>query len=83
MVEWTTSGINIEGDQRHAEIIVKQPGLEGASTLSHPGDRIDPKDLTDDEVRELKPEEATLYRAIVAPASYSSSDRADIGFAVK
>ena len=83
VVEWTLNGINIEGDQRHAEIIVKQLRLEGNTSLSHPGDRTNPKDLTDDDVRELKPEGATLYRAIVARGNYLSIDRTDIRFAVK
>ena len=42
VVEWTPEGVNIEGDQRNAEIIVNQLGLQGAKPLSSPGERLKP-----------------------------------------
>ena len=46
VVEWTSSGISYEADQRHAEIIVKQLGLEKESrSLSTPGRRVRQKDV--------------------------------------
>ena len=53
VVEWNSDGINIEGDQRHAEIIIQQLKLEEVKSLSSPGERINPKDLTDYDVLEL------------------------------
>ena len=83
IVEWTPEGINIEADQRHAEIIISQLGLEDAKPLSDPGDRIDPKKLTCEDKKELDPKDASQYRAIVARGNYLSIDRTDIRFAIK
>jgi len=83
IVEWTTEGINIEGDQRHAEIIIQQLKLEGVRPLTSPGDRLNPKDFTDYDVLELGPTDATLFRAVVARGNYLSIDRSDIRFAIK
>ena len=83
VIEWTAEGINIEGDQRHAEIIIKQLGLEEARSLSSPGERIKPQDLTEDDIKELSPTDATIFRAVVARGNYLSIDRSDTRFAIK
>ena len=83
VIEWTAEGINIEGDQRHAEIIIKQLGLEEARPLSTPGERIKPQELTEDDIKELSPQDATIFRAVVARGNYLSIDRSDTRFAIK
>jgi hypothetical protein len=83
VVEWTPDGINIEGDQRHAEIIIKQLGLEDARPLSSPGERIKPKELTEEDIEELSPQDATIFRGVVARGNYMSIDRSDTRFAIK
>ena len=83
VVEWTPEGVNIEGDQRHAEIIVNQLGLQGAKPLSSPGERLKPQELSEEDIEELKPADATVFRAIVARGNYMSIDRSDVRFAVK
>lgn len=84
IVEWTHEGINIEADQRHAEIIVRELGLENAVPLSSPPvDKINPKNLSDDDLAELVGKDATSFRAMVARANYLSIDRSDIRFTVK
>ena len=37
IVTWAREGIEMEADQRHAELIIKTLGVEGAKTLSTPG----------------------------------------------
>ena len=36
-IRWTLAGIEYEPDQRHAEIIIKEMGVEGAKPLANPG----------------------------------------------
>ena len=85
VVEWTNSGISYEADQRHAEIIVRQLGLEKESrSLSTPGVKLEEKQEEHDAWdKEVTGSQATLYRALVARGIYLSQDRSDIGYAVK
>ncbi len=46
-------------------------------------ERIKLKDLNEQDVEELTPQDATIFRAIVARGNYMSIDRSDIRFAVK
>ncbi len=41
VISWGPDGISYEADQRHAEIIISELGLEGAKPLSTPGSRED------------------------------------------
>ena len=79
IVTWDDQGIMYEGDQRHAEIIVKQLGLEGANSNGTTGGKTS-KCL---KIKNLCSKDATMYRALTARASYLSQDRSDIKFAVK
>ena len=72
--------ITYEADQRHAEIIVNQLGLENSvKTLTTPGRR----EGTEGDEMELTGEEVTKYRAMTARANYLAQDRSDIQFSVK
>ena len=77
---YTKSGIEMEADLRHAEIIVQQLGLENAKALSVPS--ADEVKRPDDETK-LNPEYTTQYKSIVARANYLAADRPDIQVAVK
>jgi len=80
IVEWTPQGIAIEGDQRHAELVVKDLELELTSkSVSTP---YDGTDKAEDE-EELSPAEATQYRSNVARGNFMSQDRSDIQYTVK
>ena len=80
IVEWTPQGIAIEGDQRHAELVVKDLELELTSkSVSTP---YDSTDKAEDE-EELSPGEATKYRSNVARGNFMSLDRSDIQYTVK
>ena len=80
LVQWTSGGIEYEADQRHAELIVADAGLNMAS-----GQRAPPgvKANLDEASEPLNAEETTRYRSSVARAIYLSQDRPDILYAVK
>ena len=80
ILRYTESGIEMEADLRHAEIIIQQLGLENAKPLSIPS--ADEVKRPDDETK-LNPEYTTQYKSIVARANYLAADRPDIQFAVK
>ena len=83
IVEWNNEGITIEGDQRHAEIIVQQLGIQNEKTLSSPGERINPKDVREEDHEELGAADAKIYRGASARANYMAIDSTDIRLAVK
>ena len=80
ILKYTESGIEMEADLRHAEIIIQQLGLDNAKPLSIPS--ADEVKRPDDETK-LNPEYTTQYKSIVARANYLAADRPDIQFAVK
>ena len=80
IIKYTNEGIELEADLRHADLIVKQLGLENAKELSNPS--ADEVKRPDDEV-ELNAHYSTQYKSIVARANYLAADRPDIQFAVK
>ena len=78
--------VRIEPDIRHAELVLKNLGLEGskAKPLTTPGFKVDVKELA---LREkevpLDSQGATRYRSCVMRLSYLALDRADLGEPVK
>jgi len=83
VIEWNRDGIHIEGDQRHAEIIVREMSPYGLPNTTNPGERINPKNLSDSDRDLVSAGKASLYRRNVAIANYLSQDRSDIRFVVK
>ena len=80
VIRWTSDGLTMEADPRHAEIIIRELGLEDAKAVQTPG--IDNLEVDGGE-QELSSSEATRYRAIAARCNYLSLDRVDIQFATK
>ena len=83
VVEWTEDGISYEADQRHADLIVQKMGYsEESNGVVTPGEK---KEAQEDEGedQDLRGEEATMFRALVARANYLAQDRTDIAYAVK
>ena len=81
MFEWTEEGIIIEADQRHAELIVQDLGLnDKTKAVSTPGLK---EKGNEEEEEELPSNLATMYRANVARGNYLTQDRSDIQFATK
>ena len=76
------NGIGYEADPRHAEIMIKELGLQGCTTVSTLGTSTEGTTKEDCEI-ELDKQDEKQYRALVARANYMSPDRADIAFAVK
>ena len=78
--------VRIEPDIRHAELVLRNLGLEGskAEPLTTPGFKVDEKELA---LREkevpLDSQCATRYRSCVMRLSYFALDRADLGEPVK
>ena len=76
----------IEPDIRHAELVLRNLGLDGSKTkpLTTPGFKVDEKELA---LREkevlLDSQDATRYRSCVMRLSYFALDRADSGEPVK
>ena len=81
-VRWTDEGILYESDSRHAEIVVKQLGLDGSKGC---------KSVTTPGVKEAIPEvnqaiasqRASLYRSLVMRCAYLAQDRGDLQFSTK
>ena len=75
-------GWEYEADQRHADLIIREAGVENKSSLTHPGGDKKTIDEEDDST-ELQGLEATRFRGVSAPPNYLAADRPDIQYAVK
>ena len=78
--------VRTEPDIRHAELVPRDPGLEGskAKPLTTPGFKLDEKDLALRETEvPLESADATRYTSCVMRLSYTSQDRAALGESVK
>ena len=93
VIRYTDEGLELEADPRHAELVVRDLGLEDAKTCKTPGVKAetrrtvkksgeeDQEDAEDEQA--MAPRDATQYRAVVARLNYMAADRPDIQFAVK
>ena len=83
VVRWDEEGIVYEADQRHAELIMHDLGIEPDSkTVVTPGIRTTAEEIKDWDTP-VAPEDVTKYRAITARAMYLAQDRGDIQYAAK
>ena len=82
IVTWKNDCVEYEPDQRHAEIIIKQMGLQNGKAVSTPGIKVTGKPNPELDAL-LEDKEASMYRGLAARANYLSQDRSDIKFAVK
>ena len=82
IVRCRPDGWEIEADQRHVDIIVRDIGLSEARPASTPGE---PETRDDVELNEMELEgsEASRFRALAARANYLAADRPDIMYATK
>ena len=84
VVHWCTDGIRLEADPRHAELVVREFGVEGGREAASIGDKeFFKKENTEANMELLDGEEATRYRATVARLNYMCPERPDLHFAVK
>ena len=79
-----TGLLTYEADPRHAEMIVKQLGLQDAKPVVTPSEKMTAQEaLAVAEMGTLPAEQSKSYRSLVMRAAYLSLDRADIAETVK
>ena len=85
IVRWTPSGLELEADPRHAELVIGELGLEPATVSKVPGVKPsrDGEHAAMSMDDELGREDARRYRAVAARLNYLAPDRVDIGYSVK
>ena len=80
IVRCTEEGFELEADQRHADMICAQLGMEDARPLSSTGEPSGSRGAGAADP-ELDPSQASLFRSVGARANYLSQDRVDIIYA--
>ena len=80
VIRWTEDGWEMEPDQRHVDIVVKELGLSEARPVSTPGESTN---VIDQDEIPLSEHDATRYRAMAARANYLAADRTDLMYAAK
>ena len=81
-MRWTSQGLELEADPRHAELVVQQLELQGSKSLSTPGvDGADEDDTEED--RPLSDADASKFRGVIARINYLAADRPDLQYATK
>ena len=88
VIRWADCGLEFEPDQRHAEMVVRDLGLENAKAVATPGTREDqalasvPEVATAVEIEDDSPllnaVGAKLYRGVTARCNYLAQDIVDI-----
>ena len=81
VVRCSSQGWELEADQRHAERIIAELGLEAANSVATPCELV--RGSEDDSDEPLRGAEITWYRALVARVNYLAQDRPDLQFASK
>ena len=83
IVTWDgTRGLVYEADPRHVEIVIEQLGFQEAKPVATSGTKDEGRTQKGMEI-ELKGDEASKYRALVARCNYLAPDRPDIAYSVK
>ena len=82
VVRFTPAGIEWEADQRHGELMAEALGIDGLKGAATPGERHGQKVHQGDE-EELRPLDATKFRAVAARGNYLAMDRPDVLYAAK
>ena len=77
IIKVTESGWEYEPDQRHAEMIVKELGLETAKSVNTPGEDEKAWEAEANE-EELGVAQATRYRRIAARLNHLAMNRVDL-----
>ena len=52
IIRWTPEGIEFEADPRHAEIVIKELGLEGSKAIKVPGAKVRKEEQDDEKIEE-------------------------------
>ena len=93
IIRWTKDGLEYEPDQRHAEIAIRELGLEGSKAVSTPGTKEELALAGVPEVASkaapvlaallMPPADAIRYRGIAARFNFLAQDRVDLQYACK
>ena len=97
VLTWENGAITYEADQRHAEILIRELGLENSRPVATPGCREEVAKASAVEVDKngflktaesseeplLTPVEASKFRGLAARANYLAQDRPEVQYAVK
>ena len=85
ILRWGQEGIEYEPDQRHAEKVVEELGLEKSKAVSTPCvvEPANGSNVMKDRDEEMSAKDASRYRAIAARVNYLAADRPDLLFAAK
>ena len=93
ILRWESSGLIYEPDQRHAEIIIWELGLENAGSALTPGTRAEHEAASpphgilgielEEELEPMSAECATRFRGLAARCNYLGQDRFDFQYACK
>ena len=81
VLRYTESGLELEADQRHAEILVRDIGVMGSKGVNTPG--VKERGESPLKSQALRLEDARVFRMLVARGNYLAQDRPDIQFSVK
>ena len=81
VIRWTSTGLEYEADQRHADLLVKEMKVSEVRSARTPMASQSEDKVGSDE--ELSPGDATQYRSLAARVNYISADRPDLQFACK
>lgn len=79
VIGWTSDGIEYKSDQRHADTIVREFGLEDCKTVSAPGTNEAKNTFEESRGEVLTEESATKFRSIAARLNFLALDRAGLG----
>ena len=80
VVSWTDRGLELEADQRHADLVVRELGLESANSVNSPGEKgIETKDND----KELDEGLVTKFRAVAARINFLAQDRHELLYPAK
>ena len=82
VIRCTPQGWEYEADQRHAELIVKDVGMEDAKGVKGPGEDDKPWEV-EENAKEVPDREGRWFRELAARANYLAMDRSDIQYPVK
>ena len=82
VIRWTEYGWEMEPDQRHVDILVKDLDLQESKPVSIPGE-VEARAAEEEGTELLNDADSTRYRALAARANYLAADRTDIMYAVE
>ena len=78
----TESGWEVEGDPRHAELVIEQLGLMNEKAVATPGVSEQDEDDLEDDVPLVGPD-ITCFRCVAARCNYLGPDRPDVQYDAK